>query len=91
MLAFPLWVLPSWYLITLLVGAGGMFESPRAIAANSIFQAAVVVGALAANLLALLRARDYSVLLGLATLLLSAALLYMGWFVVANGVPGFQG
>lgn len=91
MLVFRLWALPFWYLITFLVGAGSMFESPRAIAANSIFQALVVAGTLAANLIALLRAKDHSILLGLALLPLTAALLYMGWFAAADGFPGFGG
>jgi hypothetical protein len=77
--------------VTLLVGAGGMFESPRAVVANSIFQALVVAATLAVNLAALLRARDYSILLGLAVLPLSAVLLYMCWFVAANGFPGLAG
>jgi len=91
MVAFPIWVLPSWYLVTLLVGAGGMFESPRAVAANSIFQCLVVAGTLVVNLAALLRAKDYSILLGLAVLPLSAVLLYMGWFAAVNGFPGLAG
>ena len=91
MLAFPLWVLPSWYLVTFLVGAGGMFESPRAVAANSIFQALVVAAALVANLVALFRAKDYSILLGLALIPLSAVLLYMGWFAAERGFPGLAG
>ena len=89
--AFPVWVLPSWYLVTLLVGAGGMFESPRAVAANSIFQALVVAGALVVNLAALFFAKDHSILLGLALLPLSAVLLYMGWFAATNGFPGLVG
>lgn len=91
MAAFPVWVLPSWYLVTLLVGAGGMFESPRAVIANSVFQGLVVAGTLVVNLAALLRAKDYSILLGLAVLPLSAVLLYMGWFVAVNGFPGLAG
>lgn len=91
MAAFPVWVLPSWYLVTLLVGAGGMFESPRAVVANSVFQGLVVAGTLVVNLAALLRAKDYSILLGLAVLPLSAVLLYMGWFVAVNGFPGLAG
>ncbi len=89
--AFPVWTVPAWYLIAFLVGAGGMFESPRAVAANSIFQSLVVVGALAVNLVALLRARDYSILLALAALPLSAVLVYMGWFTAVNGFPGSAG
>lgn len=91
MAAFPVWVLPSWYLVTLLVGAGGMFESPRAVVANSVFQGLVVAGTLVVNLAALLRAKDYSIVLGLAVLPLSAVLLYMGWFVAVNGFPGLAG
>ncbi|MGO4493989.1 hypothetical protein AB4Y86_18090 [Arthrobacter sp. 2YAF22_2] len=86
--AFPIWIVPTWYFIAFLVGAGGMFESPRAVAANSIFQSLVVVGALAVNLVALLRARDHSILLALAALPLSAVLVYMGWFTAVNGFPG---
>lgn len=88
--AFPIWIVPAWYHIAFLVGAGGMFESPRAVAANSIFQS-LVVGALAVNLVALLRARDYSILLALAALPLSAVLVYMGWFTAVNGFPGSAG
>ena len=91
MVAFPVWVLPSWYLVTLLVGAGGMFESPRAVVANSIFQGLVMAGTLGVNLAALLRAKDYSILLGLAVLPLSAVLLYMGWYAAVNGFPGLAG
>lgn len=89
--AFPLWLLPSWYLVSFLSGAGGMFESPQAVAANSVFQAAVVAGTLAVNLAALLRARDHSILLGLALIPLSAVLVFMGWSAAVNGVPGFPG
>ncbi|WP_346957757.1 hypothetical protein [uncultured Arthrobacter sp.] len=91
MVAFPVWVLPSWYLVTLLVGAGGMFESPRVLAANSVFQGLVVTGTLAVNLAALLRAKDYSILLGLAVLPLSAVVLYLGWLVAVNGFHGLPG
>ncbi|WP_223980750.1 hypothetical protein [Arthrobacter sp. NicSoilB8] len=91
MVCFPAWVLPTWFLVTFLAGAGGMFESPRAVAANSIFQALVVAGTLVVNLTALLRAKDYSMLLGLAVLALSAVLLYMGWFVAEKGIPGSAG
>ncbi len=91
MLAFPVWVLPSWYLVTFLVGAGGMFESPRAVAANSLFQALLVAVTLGANLVALFRAKDYSILLGLALIPLSAVLLYMGWFAAVRGFPGLAG
>ncbi|KIS26237.1 hypothetical protein TV39_16460 [Arthrobacter sp. SPG23] len=90
MLAFPVWVLPSWYLITFLIGAGGMFESPRAIAANSVFQALVVVGVLVVNLVALLLKKDHAILLGLAVLLLSAVLAYMGWYTNVHGFPGLD-
>ena len=68
-----------------------LFESPRAIAANSIFQTLVVAITLAVNLAALLRAKDYSILLGLALLPLSAVLAYMGWFAAVNGFPGGAG
>jgi len=86
--AFPVWILPSWYLMTFLAGAGGMYESPRAIAANSLFQAVVVVVGLLANLVALLIARDHSIALVLAAVLLSAVLAYMGWYTSVFGVPG---
>lgn len=88
MAAFPLWLLPSWYLVTFLVGAGGMFESPKAVAANSLFQALVVAGTLVVNLAALLCAKDRSILLGLALIPLSAVLLFMGWSAAVNGLPG---
>lgn len=88
MVAFPVWVLPSWYLVTFLVGAGGMFESPRAVAANSLFQAVVVAGTLGVNLLALLRAKDHALLLGLAVVLLCAVIAYMTWFAATKGFPG---
>ena len=86
--AFPLWILPSWYLVTFLAGAGGMFESPRAIAANSLFQAVVVGVGLFANLVALLIARDRSIALVMAAVVLSAVLAYMGWYASVFGVPG---
>jgi VIT1/CCC1 family predicted Fe2+/Mn2+ transporter len=86
--AFPLWILPSWYLMTFLAGAGGMYESPRAIAANSLFQAVVVALGLLVNLVALLIARDRSIALVLAAVLLSAVLAYMGWYTSVFGVPG---
>jgi hypothetical protein len=88
MAAFPLWLLPSWYLVTFLVGAGGMFESPTAVAANSLFQAAVVAGTLIVNLAALLRAKDHSILLALALIPLSAVLAFMAWSAAVNGLPG---
>ncbi|MEE9094583.1 hypothetical protein [Pseudarthrobacter phenanthrenivorans] len=86
--AFPLWILPSWYLVTFLAGAGGMFESPRAIAANSLLQAVVAGFGLLTNLVALLIARDHSIALVLAAVLLSAVLAYMGWYTSVFGVPG---
>lgn len=86
--AVPVWVLPSWYRITFLIGAGGMFESPRALAANSIFQVVVVAVGLVTNLVALLIARDRSIALLLAAVLLSAVLAYMGWYASVFGVPG---
>jgi len=86
--AVPVWVLPSWYLITFLIGAGGMFESPRAIAANSIFQVVVLAVGLVTNLVALLIARDRSIVLLVAALLLCAVLAYMGWYASTFGVPG---
>lgn len=90
MLAFPLWVLPSWYLVTFLIGAGGMFESPRAIAANSVFQGILVVCALLVNLVALLGARDHSFFLVVALGLLTAVLVYMGWYTAEFGFPGSE-
>ncbi|MBP1232580.1 hypothetical protein JOE40_002224 [Arthrobacter sp. PvP102] len=84
MLAFPAWVLPSWFLISFLVGAGGMFESPRVIAANSLFQALVVAGVLVVNLVALLFRKDHAILLGLAAVLLSAVLAYAGWYTAVH-------
>ncbi|MBP1135021.1 hypothetical protein JOE31_001253 [Arthrobacter sp. PvP023] len=83
-LAFPAWVLPSWFLISFLVGAGGMFESPRVIAANSLFQVLVVAGVLVVNLLALLFKKDHAILLGLAVVLLSAVLAYAGWYTAVH-------
>jgi len=90
MLAFPLWVLPSWYLVTFLIGAGGMFESPRAIAANSIFQGIVVVAVLLVNLVAIVVGKDHSRALGLAVLLLIGILAYMGWYASEYGFPGSE-
>lgn len=89
--AFPLWIVPSWYLVTFLAGAGGMFESPRAVTANSVFQSIVLAATLAVNLVALLRAKDHSILLALAVIPLSGVVLYMGWFAAANGLPGAPG
>ena len=86
--AFPVWILPSWYLVTFLSGAGGMFESPRAIAANSLFQAAVAAVGLTANLAVLVLARDRSLALVLAAVVLAAVLAYMGWYASTFGVPG---
>lgn len=90
LLAFPLWVLPSWYLITFLIGAGGMFESPRAFAANSVFQGVVVVVVLIVNLVAIVVGNDHSRVLGLAVLLLVGILAYMGWYIGEFGFPGSE-
>jgi len=88
LLAFPLWILPSWYLITFLIGADGMFESPRAIAANSVFQGVVVIVVLVVNLVAIAVGKDHSRVLGLAVLLLIGILAYMGWYTSEFGFPG---
>ncbi|HJV97589.1 MAG TPA: hypothetical protein VJ617_00605 [Arthrobacter sp.] len=88
LLAFPLWILPSWYLITFLIGAGGGFESPRAIAANSVFQGVLVLVVLVVNLVAIVVGKDHSRVLGLAVILLIGVLAYMGWYMGEYGFPG---
>jgi hypothetical protein len=90
LLAFPLWILPSWYLVTFLIGAGTMYESPRAIAANSVFQGLVVAFSLLINLVALVGAKDRSKFLVLAVAVLMAVLVYMGWYMQEYGFPGSE-
>jgi len=88
MLGFPLWLFPSWYLVSYLAGAGTLYESPRAVFANSVFQAAVVAVAVLTNLAALVLARDRSVVLVMAVIPLSGVLAYMGWVAAVRGFPG---